>query len=128
MKKISTNKAPQAIWPYSQWIISNWFLFSSWQIWLSPDTMEVVLWWIENQTKQVLSNIKAILEEVWIDKNNVLKTTIFLKNIWDFHVVNKVYEEFFLDHKPARSTIEVSKLPKDALIEIEFIAKIGEIA
>lgn len=125
MNFISTNKAPQAIWPYSQAIISNWFLFASGQIALVPETMQVIEWWIEEQTKQVLLNINAILIESWIDKNKVVKTTIFLKNIWDFQIVNKIYEEFFWDHKPARSTVEVAKLPKDVLIEIEMI---GEVA
>ena len=121
MEKIITINAPKAIWPYTQAIKSWNFLFSSGQIWLDPKTMKLVEWWIENQTKQVCLNLWAVLNESWLNYNNVVKTTIYLDNINNFSIVNKVYWEYFLN-KPARSTIEVSKLPLGALIEIEIIA------
>ena len=120
MKKIQTNKAPQAIGPYSQAIVVGNMLFASWQIWLDPQTMKLVDW-IENQTHQVCKNLKAVLEEADFSIENVVKTTIYLKNIEDFKIVNEIYWQYF-SHKPARSTIQVAKLPLDALIEIDVIA------
>jgi 2-iminobutanoate/2-iminopropanoate deaminase len=120
MKKIQTNKAPQAIGPYSQAIVVGNMLFASWQIWLDPQTMKLVDW-IENQTHQVCKNLKAVLEEAGFSIENVVKTTIYLKNIEDFKIVNEIYWQYF-SHKPARSTIQVAKLPLDALIEIDVIA------
>lgn len=124
MKIINTNKAPQAIGPYSQAVICNGFLFSSGQIAIDPSTQKLNDGDIITQTKQVLSNIKAILEAANITKKQIIKTTIFLKDINHFDLVNEIYQNFLEEHKPARSTIEVSRLPKDVLIEIEFIAKI----
>lgn len=123
MKKITTLDAPEAIWPYTQAIKSWNLLFTSWQIWLDPVTMKLVDWWIKNQTIQVCKNLWAILKKAWIDYNSVIKTTIFLKNLDDFNIVNQIYWKFFI-LKPARSTVEVSKLPMWALIEIEIIASI----
>ncbi len=124
MQIINTSKAPEALWPYSQAIKFNWLIFSSGQIALDPKTMQIVEWGIKKQTEQVLSNLQSVLVEAWSNKSKVIKTTIFLKNIEDFQVVNWIYESFFEGHKPARSTIEISRLPKDALIEIELIAKL----
>ena len=84
--------------------------------------MKIVEWWIESETKQVCRNLSYLLEENWLSLKDVVKTTIFLKNINDFEKVNNIYKNYFI-LKPARSTIEVSRLPKDALIEIEVIAK-----
>ena len=126
MKLINTNKAPKAIWPYSQAVINNWILYSSGQIALVPETMEIVTWWISEQTIQVFANIETILAEAWVTKDDVIKTTIFLKNIDDFQTVNELYADFFVWHRPARSTVEVSRLPKDVLIEIELIANVSE--
>lgn len=120
MEIINTDKAPKAVWPYSQ-AIKVWdFLYSSWQIGLDPLNMKLVEW-TENQTKQVCKNLWAVLKEAWLDYKNVVKTTIFLDNITDFPIINGIYWEYF-SHKPARSTVEVSKLPLWALIEIEVIA------
>lgn len=124
MKKISTKDAPEAIWPYTQAIISWNLLFSSGQIWLDPKTMQIVEWWIENQTIQVCKNIWEILKEAWLSYKNIVKTTIYLDNINNFSIVNKIYWEYF-SNKPARSTIEVSKLPLNALIEIDIIASLN---
>lgn len=121
MEKIMTKNAPEAIWPYTQ-AIKTWnLLFSSGQIWLDPKTMKLVEGWIENQTIQVCKNLWEILKQAWLDYKNVVKTTIYLDNLDNFSIVNKVYWDFFFN-KPARSTIEVSKLPLSALIEIEIIA------
>lgn len=118
---ISTEKAPAAIWSYSQ-AIKIWnTLYSSWQIALDSVTMHVVDWWIKEQTIQVCKNLWEVLREAWMDYRDVVKTTIFLDNMDDFKSVNEVYSEYF-SHKPARSTIEVSKLPLWVLVEIEVIA------
>lgn len=125
MKIINTKNAPAAIGPYSQAILVNNILFTSGQIPINPETNEIVSSDIEEQTKQVLKNIKAILEEAGYNLNDVAKTTIYLKDLQHFGTVNKLYEEFFNAHKPARTTIEVSRLPKDVLIEIDAIALKG---
>lgn len=125
MKIINTKNAPAAIGPYSQAILVNNILFTSGQIPINPETNEIVSFDIEEQTKQVLKNIKAILEEAGYNLNDVAKTTIYLKDLQHFGTVNKLYEEFFNGHKPARTTIEVSRLPKDVLIEIDAIALKG---
>lgn len=122
MKVIKTLEAPAAIGPYSQAIKANGFLFVSGQIPLTPNG-ELAGDDIKTQTKQVLKNLKAILKEADLSLKDAVKTTIFLKNMDDFSVVNEIYAQAFKEHKPARSTIEISKLPKDVLVEIELIAK-----
>ncbi|HNZ77329.1 MAG TPA: RidA family protein [Bacilli bacterium] len=123
MDFIKTTKAPAAIGPYSQAIKVDNFIFGSGQLPIDPQTGLMKVGIVE-QTKQILSNITAILEASKAHKNDVVKTTIFLSDINNFSVVNEIYAEYFGEHRPARSTIEVSRLPKDSLIEIEFIAKI----
>ncbi|QKF64343.1 RidA family protein [Campylobacter corcagiensis] len=122
MKVISTNKAAQAIGPYSQAIKTSGLIFTSGQI---PYTKDGKLAGesIEEQTKQVLENLKAILDEAGAKFEDVIKTTIFLADINDFDKVNEIYAQTFSSHKPARSCVEVSRLPKDVKIEIELIAK-----
>ncbi len=122
MKIISTSKAPAAIGPYSQAIKANGFLFCSGQIPLIPETIELIEHDITKQTQQVLQNLEAVLQEAGSSKNEVVKTTIFLADFNDFTIVNEIYGQFFGEHKPARATVEVSRLPKDVLIEIECIA------
>jgi 2-iminobutanoate/2-iminopropanoate deaminase len=124
MKIISTTKAPQAIGPYSQAIATNGFLFASGQIPLDPATMVVHAKTIAEQTAQVLENIKNLLEASKLTFDDVVKTTLFIKNMNDFAEINAIYGNYFKNHKPARSTVEVSRLPKDVLIEIEFIARL----
>ncbi len=121
MKKIHTNKAPKAIGPYSQAINVGNLLFISGQLPINPET-NLLETNIVDQTKRSLSNLKAIVEEAGFTINNIVKTTVFLKNMNDFQEMNKVYEAFFKDHKPARSAIEVARLPKDAIVEIQAIA------
>ncbi len=122
MIKINTTHAPEAIWPYSQ-AIDLWdTIYTSWQIGLNPETMTLVWDDIESQTRRVCKNLEAVLADAWYHIENVIKTTVFLKNMDDFPKMNTVYWEYF-PQKPARSTIEVTKLPLWALVEIEVIAK-----
>jgi len=124
-KVIHTDKAPKAIGPYSQASQAGDFLFLSGQIPLDPKTGELVNGDIREQTQQVLENIKGILESQGLRMKNVVKSTIFLKDIANFSQVNEVYATYFASSPPARSTVEVSKLPRNAEIEIEVIAVIS---
>jgi 2-iminobutanoate/2-iminopropanoate deaminase len=121
VKKVETNKAPQAIGPYSQGIIVNNMFYSSGQIPLTPEG-EMVQGDIKAQTHQVFQNLKAVLEAAGASLDTVVKTTVFLKNMDDFAAMNEVYSQYFPNHKPARSCVEVARLPKDALVEIEVVA------
>ena len=124
MKLIATKEAPQAIGPYSQAIEANGFIYTSGQIALMPNgTMETGD--VEHQTHQVMKNLFYVLEAAGAHFNDVIKTTIYLANMDDFETVNKVYAHYFGTHKPARSTIAVRTLPKNALVEIECIALSG---
>jgi 2-iminobutanoate/2-iminopropanoate deaminase len=123
-KVIQTEGAPKAIGPYSQAIQAGNFLFLSGQIPLDPKTGELVKGDIRKQTQQVLENIKGILESQGLSMEDVVKVTIFFKDIGNFSQVNEVYATYFLSSPPARSTVEVVKLPRDADIEIETIALI----
>ena len=120
-KVIHTDRAPAAVGPYVQAIQAGNTLFSSGQLGLIPETGALPEG-VEAQTRQSLANIKAILEEAGYDVSDVVKTTVFIKNMGDFAAVNAIYAEFFGDSKPARSCVEVAKLPKDGLVEIEFVA------
>lgn len=115
---------PKAVWPYSPYYKAWNLLFCSWQIWLVPETMKLINWWVENEINQVINNIKWVLLENNLKLENIVKTTIFLKDINDFKIVNEVYWKYFLN-KPARSTVEVSNLPLWAMVEIEVIANIS---
>lgn len=121
IKQVNTKKAPPAIGPYSQAIEINGFVFCSGQIGIDPKSGNL-LSSLEVQTRQVLNNLSEVLKASGSDLDLVVKTTIYLKNISDFAVVNSIYGEYFSIHKPARATVEVSNLPKDALIEIDAIA------
>ncbi|MDN7243812.1 RidA family protein [Planococcus sp. N028] len=123
MKYVATDKAPAAIGPYSQGIISGKLFYSSGQIPLTPSG-DLVMGTIEEQTHQVFANLQAVLEEAGTSLDRVIKTTVFIKNMDDFAALNEVYASYFGEHKPARSTVEVARLPKDAKVEIEVIAKI----
>jgi len=121
MKTVQTSDAPQAIGPYSQAMKVGDFIFTSGQIALTPNGV-MVQNDIELQTAQVMKNLKAVLEAAGSSLQNVVKTTIFLADMDDFAAVNAVYEKWFDGHKPARSTVAVKTLPKNALVEIECIA------
>jgi 2-iminobutanoate/2-iminopropanoate deaminase len=123
MKKIiKTTDAPQAIGPYSQAVEANGFVFVSGQIPLDPKTGSLVAGDIREQAKRVMENGKAVLAAAGCGMNSVVKTTIYLKNIGDFAAVNEVYGSYFTSDPPARATVEVSRLPKDVAVEIDFIA------
>ena len=126
MKKrvVQTEKAPKAIGPYSQAIQAGDFLFLSGQVPLDPKTGELVKGDIRQQTEQVLENIKGVLESQKLGLEDVVKVTIFLKNIGNFNQVNEVYGAYFPSSAPARSTVEVARLPRNAEIEIEAVALI----
>ncbi len=119
---VQTPAAPPAIGPYSQAIVSGNLIFCSGQIPLDPATGEIVKGGIEEQTHQVLKNLRAVLESAGSGLEHVLKTTVFLKQMDDFAAMNAVYATYFPDAPPARSTVEVSRLPRNVLIEIECIA------
>lgn len=123
MKTISTNKAPQAIGPYSQAKIFDNILFSSGQIPIDPETGELVSGGIEAQTRRVCENLKAVLEAAGTSLECVIKTNCYLKDIGDFAAFNKVYEEYFTT-KPARSCVGGLQIPKGALVEVELIAEV----
>ena len=119
---IHTDKAPAAVGPYSQAIRIGNMLFTSGQLGLAPETGAMPEG-VQAQAEQSLRNIGAILEEAGYDKTDVVKTTVYIKDMNDFAAVNQIYAAFFGEHKPARSCVEVARLPKDGLVEIEVIAE-----
>ena len=123
MKKISTNKAPAAIGPYSQAMVSGGFLFTSGQIPINPETGTVDATDIVGQTEQVMKNLAAVLAEAGTDFTRVVKTTCFLSDIANFAAFNEVYAKYFTEC-PARSCVAVRDLPKAVLVEVEVIAEV----
>jgi 2-iminobutanoate/2-iminopropanoate deaminase len=121
MRVVSTDQAPAAIGPYSQGIIVNNLFYSSGQIPLTPEGM-MIEGDVAAQTHQVFQNLQAVLEEAGASLETVVKATVFIKDMNDFSAINEVYGEYFHTHKPARSCVEVARLPKDVLVEIEVIA------
>ena len=122
MEIIYTDKAPEPIGPYSQGIAIQDFIFLSGQIGIDPKTNELVKGEIEEETSQVIENIKAVLEEVGSGLDKVIKVDVYLADLKDFGLMNKVYERYFSKSKPARVTIGVDALPKSAKVEISVIA------
>lgn len=122
MKSIFSENAPAPIGPYSQAIEANGFIYTSGQIALGPSSGEIVSEKLEEQVHQVIKNLQAVLLAAGADLNNVVKTTIFLASMNDFAKVNEIYASYFNESKPARSTVEVSRLPKNVLVEIDCIA------
>ncbi len=120
--RVQTDGAPKAIGPYSQAIKANGLMFCSGQVALNPATGQVIAGGIREQTDQVLKNLKAVLEAGGTSLDQVVKTTVFLSDLTDFEEMNKVYGGFFNDPPPARSTVQVARLPKDVRIEIDVIA------
>ncbi len=123
---IHTEHAPAAVGPYSQAIVANGFVFTAGQIPLVPSEGKMLEGDVQAQTRQVLQNLSAVLEEANSSLENVIKTTIFLDSMDDFAKVNEVYGEFFSTNPPARSTVEVARLPLGALVEIEAVALLNE--
>ncbi|HUV99522.1 MAG TPA: RidA family protein [Gallionella sp.] len=124
MKPIKTDNAPAAIGPYSQAIASGALLFTSGQIPLRPDG-SLVAGGVEVQTQQVLDNLRAVIEAAGATLGQVVKTTVFLKNLEDFAAMNGIYAATFGSHCPARSTVQVARLPRDVLVEIEAIVSLS---
>ena len=126
IKPVYTNKAPEPVGPYSQAITislyNSWWLICSGQIPLDPETSRIVGSNVEEQTEQIFKNVQAVLSAGKMSWENVVKTTVFLTNMDLFHAFNEVYSSYFKDHKPARSCVEVSRLPKNALVEMEVWA------
>lgn len=124
MQIIQTSHAPAAIGPYAQGVVVGQVLYTSGQIALRPDGT-LVEGDITLQTQQVLSNLSAIIQQAGADLSKVVKTTVFLKNLDDFAAMNAIYAEAFGTHTPARSTVQVAKLPRDVLVEIEAIVSLA---
>lgn len=126
IKKVDTDQAPQAIGPYSQAIIAGEWIFCSGQIAIDPRTQDLIVGGIKEQVAQVLHNLKSILEAAGSSLSMVVKTDLYLKNLSDFQEMNEIYAKFFSgDRKPARATVGVAALPKNALVEISCIALIN---
>ncbi len=125
MKVLNTEKAPGAVGPYVQGMSAEKFVFTSGQLPINPETGELVMDCIKKATRQSLTNVLEIVKSAGGDVKNIMKVNIFVKDMNDFAAVNEEYAAFFGDHKPARSCVEVARLPKDAKIEIEAIAYLG---
>lgn len=121
---IATKDAPQAIGPYSQAVKAGGFLFSSGQIAIDPTTGQIIEGNVAVQTERVMKNLAAILKAGGLSLQHVVKTTVFLKSMGDFAIMNEIYGKHFGEHRPARSTVEVARLPKDVLVEIDVIAEL----
>jgi 2-iminobutanoate/2-iminopropanoate deaminase len=122
MESIQTDRAPQAIGPYSQAIKANGFIFASGQIPLDPATMRIVEGGIEEQTGRVLDNLKAVLEAAGSSLDRVVKTTVYLADMGEFVAMNEIYARYFGATKPARATVQVARLPRDVKVEIDVVA------
>ena len=125
IQRFNTENAPTAIGPYSQASIVNGVLYSSGQIALIPSTGELLKGSIQEETEQVMQNLKNLLEDAGSGFDNVIKTTVFIKNMDDFGQINEVYGKYFGENRPSRSCVEVARLPKDVNVEIEVIALVG---
>jgi len=123
---ISTDKAPQAIGPYSAAVRAGNFIYTAGQIGIDPASGQVVSGGIEAETRQALTNLKHILEAAGASLDNVVKTTVFLRDINDFAAMNAVYAEFFTANYPARSAVQAAALPKGVAVEIEAVAYVGD--
>ena len=121
---VSTDKAPKAIGPYAQAIKAGKFIYTAGQIPIDPQSGNLIAGGIAEQTRQVLENLKAVLEAAGSSLEKVVKATVFLKNMADFTVLNEVYGEYLGAAKPARSTVAVAELPRGALVEIDFVAMV----
>jgi 2-iminobutanoate/2-iminopropanoate deaminase len=126
LKTVKTDHAPAAIGPYSQAVVANGFVFTAGQVPFDPQTMQLVEGGIGVQTDQVMRNITAILRQAGADLSTVVKTTVFLRDMNDFAAMNEVYARHFGEHKPARSTVQVARLPRDVAVEIEAVAALLE--
>lgn len=126
MQQIRTSAAPEAIGPYSQAIVHGGLLYTAGQIPLDPASGQMIEGSVTAQAEQVLRNLDAVLDAAGASRDSVIKTTVFLRDLNDFVAVNEVYAAFFGDHRPARSTVQVARLPRDAAVEIELVAAIHQ--
>ncbi len=124
-KIVATEKAPKAIGPYSQAVISNGFVFLAGQIPLDPASGQIIEGDVAKQTERVFENLKAVLEAAGSSLERVVKTTVFLKDMGEFAAMNEVYARYFPANAPARSTVEAARLPRDVRVEIDCIATVG---
>ena len=124
IETVATDRGPKAIGPYSQAVRSNGFVFLSGQIPLDPKTQQIVEGDVAKQTERVLENLKAVVEAAGSSLQHVVKTTVFLADMNDFAAMNEVYGRYFVNHPPARSTVEVSRLPRNVRVEIDLIAQL----
>lgn len=122
MEQVKTDKAPAAIGPYSQGVVSGGFLFSAGQIAIDPATGQIVDGGITRQTERVMENLRAVLESADLGWSDVVKTTVYLHDMADFPTVNEIYGSILGEARPARSTVQVSALPRGALVEVDLIA------
>jgi 2-iminobutanoate/2-iminopropanoate deaminase len=125
IRKVQTDQAPAAIGPYSQGMVAYGFVYTAGQIPLDPATGQVVEGDIAAQTERVMANVRGVLQAAGADLSSVVKTTVFLRDMNDFGGMNEVYGRWFGDHAPARSTVQVARLPRDVAVEIEAIAVVA---
>lgn len=123
---VATDKAPKAVGPYSQAIVANGFVFCAGQLPMDPATNQVVQGDVKAQTEQVLKNLSAVLTQAGTSLDNAVKATVYLKSMNDFAAMNEVYSRFFPKDPPARATVEISRLAKDAMVEIDIVAITGK--
>jgi 2-iminobutanoate/2-iminopropanoate deaminase len=126
LRKVQTDQAPAAIGPYSQGMVAHGMVYTAGQIPLDPATGNVVEGDITTQTERVMANVQAVLQAAGADLSTVVKTTVFLRDMGDFAAMNEVYGRWFGGHAPARSTVQVARLPRDVAVEIEAIAVVRE--
>ena len=126
LTKVQTAGAPAAIGPYSQAIVHGGLVYTAGQIPLDPETMQMVDGDIAAQTERVMQNLAAVLREAGSSLQSVIKTTVFLRDMGDFAAMNEVYGRWFGDHKPARSTVQAARLPRDVAVEIDAVAVVRE--
>lgn len=124
IRRVQTEGAPTAIGPYSQALVHGGLIYTAGQIGIDPRTGELVAGGIHEQTERVLNNLSAVLEAAGASRSTVLRTTVYLSDLQDFAPMNEVYGRFFADHRPARSTVEVARLPRDCKVEIDAIAAV----
>ena len=122
MDQVKTDKAPAAIGPYSQAVVANGFLFSAGQIALDPATGQMVDGGVDGQTERVMENLQAVLDSAGLSWKDVVKTTVYLHDMADFPKVNEIYGRWIGDARPARSTVQVTALPRGSLVEIDMVA------
>jgi len=126
LRTIHTDQAPEAIGPYSQAVVANGFVFTAGQVAFDPKSMQLIDGDVAAQTERVMENLQAILQAAGSDLSAVVKTTVFLRDMNDFAGMNEVYGRWFGDHKPARSTVQAARLPRDVAVEIEAIGVLLE--